>query len=604
MELRNMVKKLTWRQSDALLSIYLRLQNFGYVSAGDIVSDSGASINTVGTHLQHLFDMGLILQPEGKKVKNLNFGDMLAITDEGISRAEYQLFAIKANKNESIKNIYEKNKACFQSRSNKGRSGFYINSNSPFSKIFNEIVAENKAEPVITSMAMYSELDSQLAVFSESDWSAYNLFSQTRLNMAIRSGRIASMAIPISLRGNIPQSDLFKILGDSWSWPGTVSPKSIYRYLGESISLGIAQKQGNTIISLKPTTTDTIAWLASKVNSAFQNVPSIDPKAALVVFRETFSYPTKDELLYPKCSDSDWLNRIYTQMNDEKEYRKIMDRGIDLLLNQAKIIDYYEGRLMPRTVIRKIKSVPQMEEKFRFITSRAEDGNLAASVLLTITAKPGITKSGLREEINANHRIRISEAESDMAVTTLSNVGLVHVSKSYLPEGSPVRLHAFTHIPYLVDKSSESTEANAVIKGLQPSMLSTMNEMFPKVEERAYLYNIINRLCDKKILNLDDIEKEFNKPFARKIMSLSNTALKPLMMVDPTFTNLELVNSKIAEVVLNTVQYSMLTNNESLGMYSQALSDMIFKDRKYCKTMESDALELKQQLLADGINNN
>lgn len=493
-----MIKKLTWRQNEVLLSIYLRLQNFGYVSAGDIVSDSGVSIATVGNHLKSLFDMGLISQPEGKKVKNLNFGDMLNLTQEGINRAEYQLCAIKADKKESIKDVYGKNRAYFQSRSHRRKLGYFIDSKSPFSKVFNEIIEENKTEPVITSMAMYSELDSQLALFSELNRSAYSLFSRTRLNMEIRSGRIASMAIPISLRGNISQSDLFRVLGDSWSWPGIVSVKSIYRYLGESLSLGIAHKQGNTLTSLKPTTTDTITWLASKVNSAFQNVASPDPKSALVVFRETFSYPTKDDLLYPKYSDSDWLNKIYEKMNDGDEYRKVMNKGIDLLLNQAHIIDYFEGHLMPRTVIRKIKSLPQIEDKFRFIMKNAKEGNLAASVLLTITAKPGITMSELRDEINRNNQSRFSEEDATRTITTLSGASLVHVSRSYLPEGSPVRLHAFTQIPYLVDKSSESTEANAIIKGLQPSMLSTVNELFPTTEEKEYLYNIINNLAEKK----------------------------------------------------------------------------------------------------------
>lgn len=76
------------------------------------------------------------------------------------------------------------------------------------------------------------------------------------------------------------------------------------------------------------------------------------------------------------------------------------------------------------------------------------------------------------------------------------------------------------------------------------------------------------------------------------------------MIVDPTFTNLELVDSKIAEIVFNTVQYSMLTNNKSLDIYSQALSEMIFRDKKYYKSIESDALELKQQLLAEDLKNN
>lgn len=599
-----MVKRLTWRQTEVLLSIYSRLNNFGYVSAGDIVSDSGVSIATVGNHLRSLEERELISQPEGKNVKNLNFGDMLTLTAKGIRYAENQLRAINANKNDSIKTIYEKNKIYYQAQSNQPRLGYNIDSKSPFSKIFNEIIDENKTEPVITSMAMYSELDSQLALFSETDKAMYSSFSRSKLHMEIRSGRIASIAVPISMRGNISQIDLFRILGDSWSWPGIVNVKSIYRYLGESLSLGIASKQGNVLTSLKPTTTDTITWLASKVNSAFQNVISPDPKAALLVFRETFNYPTLEDLQYPRNSDSTWLNKIYGRMADKSEYRDVINSGVDILLKQARIIDNFEGRLMPRTVIRKIKSFPEIEEKFRFIVKNAESGNLAASVLLAITARPGITMHELSAEINKNRQSKISESDSNIAVTTLSSVGLVHVSRSYHPEGSPLRLHAFTQIPYLADKSSESTEANAIIKGLQPSMLTTVNELFPSLEEKNYLYNIINRLSDKRCVSLDEIEKEYNKPFARKVTLLSNTALKPFMRIDPSFVNLELVDSKLAEIVFNIVQYSMLTNNKSLDIYSQTLSDMIFRDKKYYKTVESDASVLKKELLTDDLRNN
>lgn len=599
-----MVRKLTWRQTEVLLSIYLRMKNFGCVSAGDIVSDSGVSINTVGNHLEALQRRGMISQPDGKNVKNLNFHEKLNLTADGISYSEYQLSQINATAKEPITSVYEKNRSYYKKQSNWTGLGYNLNSNSPFSRVFREIIEENKTEPVITSMAMYSELDSQLALFSETDKKMYSYFSKSRLHMEIRSGRIASIAIPISLRGNISQTDLFKILGDGWSWPGIANVKSLYRYLGESLSLGIAQKQGNVLTSLKPTTTDTITWLASKVNSAFQNIIYADPKAALVVFRETFRYPTLEELMDPRDSDSDWLNKIYDKISDKRDYRNVINSGVELLFKQAKIVDLYENHLMPRTVIRKIKSIPAIEERFGFYMKESKGGNLAASILLAITARPCITMSELCDEINKNNQSELSERESYRAVTTLSNIGLVHVSRSYLPAGSPLRLHAITQIPYLADESLESTEANAIIKGLQPSMLSTVSELFPEIEERGYLYNVINKLSEEKRINLDEIETEYSKPFARKVTSLSNTAFRPFMRPDSTFTNLELLDSNLAEVVFNVVQYSMLTNDRSLDIYSQTLSDMIIRDKKYSKTVESDALDLKNKLLSEDLKNN
>lgn len=88
---------------------------------------------------------------------------------------------------------------------------------------------------------------------------------------------------------------------------------------------------------------------------------------------------------------------------------------------------------------------------------------------------------------------------------------------------------------------------------------------------------------------MDDIEHEYGKQFSRKITLLSTTAFNPFMKVDSTFSNLVLDDSNLADVVFNVIQYSMLTNNESLSVYSQTLSDMLIKDKKYYNTIESDA---------------
>ena len=63
------IEQLTWRQTEVLLGIYLRLEKFGFVTIGDLISDLGLSITTVGNHLKKLDGKDLILQPDTKKMK-------------------------------------------------------------------------------------------------------------------------------------------------------------------------------------------------------------------------------------------------------------------------------------------------------------------------------------------------------------------------------------------------------------------------------------------------------------------------------------------------------------------------------------------------------
>lgn len=597
-------KKLTFRQTEVLLSIYKRLKKYGFAHAGGIVTDSGVSIATVGNHLAKLKEFEFIDQPENKKVKYLNFNDKIILTPEGETHAESHLASIKATNDDSITTIYEKNKMQYQNRSDSRRkSGYNIDSKSPFSKIFNEIMMENKTEPVVTSLAMYSELDSQLAMLSKSGSSLYSKLSFSNLNTEIRSGRIASIAIPIALRGNIRQQELFKILGDGWSWPGTANVKSLYRYLGESTSLDLIEKRGDTYFTKKPTTTDSITWLSSKVGSAFQNTISLNPKAALVVFRETFRYPTMEQLIDPRDSNSIWLNKIYERMTDKKEYAKVIKKGLDILENEARIVTPYEDEyLIPRTIIRRVESLPEIEEKFAFLMKNAKSGNLAAQILLTVTAHPGITTDDLFEEINKNSKLSATEenTEIERAIKYLSDVGLLDVSRSYYPENSPLRLHAFTQIPHLESNFSNlsktnSSEANAAIKGIQLSLLTTVNELFPRNEEKELFYSIINELADKKSISLDQIEGD-NRSFGRKVELLANTAMKPFVIIDPSFSYLELSNSKLTKIFFEVVQNSMFNNKESLSIYSSMLDDTVVRDVNYYRTIEADAKEFVEDL--------
>ena len=394
---------LTWRQTEVLLGIYVRVKKNDFATIGNLITDLGLSITTVGNHLKSLDGKKLILPPESKKTKYSGYERHLLLTQKGVKNAEYLLSLINASITDPLTTIYEKNlNFCGNVSSSSHPWHCYRTTPSPFSKAFNDILENNPLEPFTVSMAMYSELDGQLALLAQANDERYMKLSLNNLHMQIRNGRISSIAIPISLRGSISQSDLNGILGTSWSWPGiTKGHSSSQRYLKEVLSLGIAQKQGDKLVSMNATTTDTITWLANKVNSAFQNVITPKPKISLLAYRETFKCPTKEDLLNPQNSDLDldWLRTIHDNI-DSKVYTNTVENGIDILLNQANILELRGDRLLPRTILRKIKELPEIEKKFDFYMERATEGNVAAIILLTITAKPGITQTKLYGEIN------------------------------------------------------------------------------------------------------------------------------------------------------------------------------------------------------------
>jgi hypothetical protein len=422
--------------------------------------------------------------------------------------------------------------------------------------------------------------------------------------MQIRNGRIASIAIPISLRGSISQKDLEEILGNNWSWPGiTKGHSSGQRYMNEVLSLGIAQKQGNVFTCSNSTTTDTITWLSNKVNSAFQNTITPIPKVALLAFREMFKYPTEDDLLKPQKSDLDldWLTSI-RENTDSNVYTNSIKNGIDLLSNQANIIESCEGRFVPRTVLRKIESIPEIDKKFKFLLNRANEGNEAATILLTITAKPGITLTELDREISKKSRSQRNEV--NITLDTLTRSGLIYPSHSK-PASNEIRYYAFTHIPYIMDKSSESLKANAIFKNLQPDMLTKINSMFPDLQEKKDLYEIINIINTKRSIDLEYIKENFGEIFKTKMILLSSSSINPFIRLDPpTYSSLVLEGSRISEIILNVIQFSIRTNNQSIGIYSDTLSDMLMRDEKYYQKIGDGANELKNELFDADLKRN
>ena len=609
-------EKLTWRQLQTLLSIYWRIKTFGGVTLSDVVGDIGVAFVTAKYHLAALNKKQIILcggnllkietsastKEIAKKLMNLSFDDQLLLTEKGEQFAIVNLKRINCDVNDSLPVIFSRLKEQFENTVYSPSIGFNLNSRATFSKVYNNIIKTNLTEPIITSIALYSELDSQLNLIKNSNNDNYLSLTKNKLNLEIRSGRLSSIAIPIMLRGQMPQNELKNILGSSWSWLNTVQKYQINRYMGEAVSLGLIQQSGGILTSLKPTTTDVISWLATKTGDTFLNAMNIAPKAALLVFRESFYYPTRDDLLNPIGTNNklSWAQEIYEGENIDRDiYTNSINEAIDILVNQTQVIDEIEGRLIPRTVMRNITKGSDIEKSFTKILKLSEKDNITAAILLSITANPGVTIDELYHLINDKNKI-ITYDNFVNLVNILTGKGLVHISRSAFSKTSgTTKLFAFSQIPFINSKSESPVkvaEANAFLKGNQPFILSTIKDFFPEPTERQYVCEIISKLIKDTEITFDDIEEQYGRKMSRKLGAWSFN-IKAFIEIDRDYSAIKVHNSELSKMILNVLQYSLLTTNESLGMYANTISDMISRDVDLVNLIERDASILKQEFM-------
>jgi len=534
----------------------------------------------------------------------MSFRDELKLTELGNQSASYFLNEHNMNINNPMNIIFDKIKTDYeQMTSSSPKTGFYLNSRSTFSKAFNQLIKDkNLTEPVITSIALYTELDSQLNLLKTRDNKSYLSLTKNKLNLEIRTGRLSSIALPVMLRGQIPEIELKNILGSSWSWLDTVQNRQINRYMNEAISLGLIQQSGGMITSLKPTATDTISWLAKKTGETFLNTMNIAPKAALLVFKESFQYPTIEDILYPKTADLDtlnWSQKIYEDISDKDVYTNSINEAIDILVNKSNIIEELDGgRLVPRTIMRNIEKGEDIKNTFNTILKFSEnENNSSAKVLLSVTANPGITLEQLYINFKKDNNIEFYTLEN--LITNLANKGLLHIARSaFSKDYKTVKLYAFSHIPFIKQSNNhkeDTTEANAILKGMEPWILSSINDYFSDKLEKENLHIIIQKLMKDKCLDFDVVDGEFGKKMSRKITAWIHT-LTPFVEISKDYSQLEISDTSLGNTMLDVLQYSLLTTNDALSIYSNTISDMISKDRDIIKTMEEDASILKNSI--------
>ncbi len=599
-------KKLTWRQKQTLLSIHWRTKNFGTATFSDIVGDIGVAFITMSEHLHSLQEKGAVVKGE-KHTMNMDFDDKLELTEEGNNAANEELRKINSSINDPLDLIFDRLKTNYEKAGHTRSTGFNLNSNS-FSKAYTNLIKnKNLTEPVVTSIALYTELDSQLNFLRMNKVDGklnpiYSSLTQHKLSTVIRTGRLSAIAIPIMLRGQVPQNEVRNILEDSWAWLNTVQNRQINRYMNEAASLGLIKQNAGVLSSLKPSATDIIYWLATKTGDAIINTTNPAPKASLIVYKESFNLPTVEQLLSPNSTNLEWAQQIYDD-TPRDIYTNSINDAIDILVNKAKVIDKLEDgdRLVPRTIYRQVNEGNDIKTAFDTILKFSDDENNAvATILLSIIANPGITIQGLHNKIKSSSNIEFKQLES--IISNLAGQGLIHIARSvYSKDLNTVKLYAFSHIPYFGNSDSSNNqnvaaEANAVIKGMEPWILSSIKDFFPSNDEKTGLYEVINYLLRKKEISFDEIEDKTSKTLSRKIGAWSYT-LKPFIELDENFSLIKLPDSQLGVTILDTLQYSLLTANESMHVFNSVMSNFVSKDWNLMNKIDDDALVVKQAFL-------
>ena len=169
------INGLTLRQAQALLCIAYRKNTLKIVKASNLITDMGVAFATLADHLGALKKKRYI-ETGAKFTRNLEYSDLIILTEMGEAVATQFMKRIGATYgNETIPAIFERLKEKYDPTPKPATSyetdlNFNIlnTRTSSFAKAFKKLVLENPAEPVLTCIDMYTDLDSQLSLMSVS----------------------------------------------------------------------------------------------------------------------------------------------------------------------------------------------------------------------------------------------------------------------------------------------------------------------------------------------------------------------------------------------------------------------------------------------------
>ena len=603
-------RRITPRKRQILAAIFWRKKHFGECRVYDLLGDIGIAHATLFDHLEHLKNLGLVSFSKNK-ARNLSHIDHIDLTPKGEKFIEEILAKYEINLSSPVSEIIQKitqkaTRKFTQSLEGISESRVTILTSAgitgKLSRVIHELFERNLTEPVATSLAMYSDIDQLLYDLKRSDKELFKTICRGWLNLEIREGRIASVSIPVAIRGSMPVSALRTLLRSTWSWPEIASTRSLQRYEIEASSMGLINIDKNLVSSTKPTTSYLLEWLASKTYSIFENIPSPNPKAALIVYKEVFNFPTEEEILNPELSNVglEWLDltRSYLGATD---YEYVITKTLNILKEKVGAIITYEDRLIPYGYSRIIKETPDLEKRLKRLLKLAREGDILSEILILVHAHPGITLRELKEKLQkSGYNLQLREVEE--ILNNLQKMGLVIVA---VQPGNITLHYTFLHVPYILpQKTSDSRiddksvkDANIVVRNYIVYVLSTVKRIFKDPEQLRNLSNIIKDLTKGKTVGADDLSSKYGQKFAYSFIKFASQ-LEPIIEIDEDEWVFKLKDKRIGKLVLDVVAYETLTGSEALGEYSDLLTGIISRTLD-AKTILKSSQNLQEYLMQD-----
>jgi DNA-binding MarR family transcriptional regulator len=603
-----MVRKknnLTLRQAQALLSASYRTKTLGLVTVGDLITDMGVAFGTLANHLKMLKKHGFIETPDDETPINLLFSDKLTVTPCGETTAQTFLRSVKSNYQDCTpKSLFTDLRKYYEPSGI--QLDLFLNKTVSFAKAFEKIVAKNPTEPVLTSIAMYTDLDSQLSVLQSRDNPKYQILSTAKLNLEIRNGRLASIAIPTALRApsSLRIGELWRILENSWSWMGTVTTRSAKRYWQEAAQLGLMQVNGELLTSMKPTAVDTIRWLAEKTYFTFVNTIPIAPKCSLVLFKESFSLPTEDDLFNPQNSSVDlpWLSDIRSDMVYKEDYVETIKIGLKIMMEDANLLQKEGNRILPTTYIRRMTENSEIRQRFTAMLNN--DDSRIAKILIAVTSKPALTVGELYQDLvaksPATHKPSFDDVKEAISILATNNV--ISYANSRSVDDASTRLFSFLHLPYIISDNEHKGEINAVLRGIKPYMLQLMKELFETKDEREKIKDIFTDLLEKREIAFDDIEREHGKTLMKKLLIMGRS-LEPFVRLDSEYNRLQLNQNNLIlnKIFIDSLLYSILTQGDGMSAYNSTIADLVEKDKPLTDQVEAEIKSWMTTLIQQNV---
>jgi len=158
-------------------------------------------------------------------------------------------------------------------------------------------------------------------------------------------------------------------------------------------------------------------------------------------------------------------------------------------------------------------------------------------------------------------------------VNLLINQNLIHPSNNSTDRQS-MKLFSFMHIPFIKKNDPDSQTANALIKTYEPHILSEIETVFSTDSEKEHLLSLVKDIQSKKKLQFERIDSEYGKQFGRKFL-ITASKLSPIFDISKDLEFISKRTTRLKKILLNILEYSLITQNEALGIYSPLLSEFV-----------------------------